>query len=118
MALPPSAAVAAAQRQLEAYNARDLSAFVAAYAEDVEVFELPAGTRTLAGRAEMRVRYGALFEASPALHCQLLLRIEHGCFVVDHEAVTGLRAGPLVHALAIYEVRAGLIRRVWFLRAA
>ena len=30
-----------AQRQLDAYNARDLERFVAEYTEDVEVFVLP-----------------------------------------------------------------------------
>jgi hypothetical protein len=112
----PSPSVAAAQRQLEAYNARDVEAFVAAYAPDVEVFELPAGTRTLAGREELHARYATLFAASPALHCRLLTRIAHGAFVVDHEEVTGVRGGATVFAVAIYEVREGLIRRVWFLR--
>jgi len=107
----------AAQRQLEAYNARDVEAFVAAYAPDVEVFELPSGTRTLAGREQLRTRYTALFRESPALHCRLLTRVAHGPFVVDHEEVTGVRGGGLMHAVAIYEVVAGLIRRVWFLCA-
>lgn len=107
----------AAQRQLDAYNARDAEAFAAAYADDVEVFELPAGTRTLAGREALRDRYCGLFAASPALHCRLLHRVVHGCFVVDHEEVTGLRGGDKVFAVAIYEVREALIRRVWFLRS-
>ena len=38
----------------------------------------------------MRARYGALFAASPALHCKLLHRIVHPPFVVDHEEVHGL----------------------------
>ena len=32
---------ALAQRQLDAYNAHDLEAFLACYAYDVEVYELP-----------------------------------------------------------------------------
>jgi uncharacterized protein (TIGR02246 family) len=112
----PAAAQAAAQRQLEAYNARDAAAFAAAYAPDVEVFELPAGTRTLAGRDELRARYATLFEASPALDCRLLARLVHAPFVVDHEEVHGLRGGAPVNAVAIYQVEAGLIRRAWFLR--
>ena len=117
MAFAESSPAHAAQRQLEAYNARDVEAFVAAYAPDVEVFELPGGARTLAGREELRTRYAALFRESPALHCRLLTRVAHGPFVVDHEEVLGVRGGSLVHAVAIYEVVGGLIRRVWFLRA-
>ena len=108
----------AAQRQLEAYNARDAEQFASAYATDVEVFELPSGTRTLAGRAELRTRYSALFAASPRLLCRLVARIVQGSFGIDHEEVSGLRGGPLAHALAVYEVLGGFIRRVWFLRSA
>ncbi|MFM8980404.1 MAG: nuclear transport factor 2 family protein [Planctomycetia bacterium] len=111
-----AAAEQAAQRQLEAYNARDSEAFVAAYHPEIEVFDLPAGTRTLQGREALRTRYGALFAATPALHCRLLHRVRHGCFVVDHEEVTGMAAAERVYAVAIYEVREGLIRRTWFLR--
>lgn len=35
-------AEAVVQRQLEAYNARDLEAFVAQYADDVELYRPPA----------------------------------------------------------------------------
>ncbi len=118
MASDESSPAQAAQRQLEAYNGRDVEAFAAAYAPDVEVFELPQGTRTLAGREALRTRYAALFRESPALRCRLLARVEHGPFVVDHEEVVGLRGGSLVQAVAIYEVVGGLIRRVWFLRAS
>lgn len=109
-------AAAAAQRQLDAYNARDIEAFVASYTPDIEVFDLPGGACTLAGQAAFRARYAALFAAAPALHCRLLHRITHGRFVVDHEEVTGLPVAERVYAVAIYEVVEGLIRRAWFLR--
>jgi hypothetical protein len=38
------------QRQLEAYNARDLARFLAEYSEDIEVFRLPAATPAIVGR--------------------------------------------------------------------
>ncbi|MHC4225636.1 MAG: amidohydrolase family protein, partial [Planctomycetota bacterium] len=59
-----------------------------------------------------------LFGDSPDLCCRLLGRVVQGRFVVDHEEVTGLRGGDKVHAVAIYEVAEGLIRRVWFLKQA
>ena len=33
--------------------------------------------------------------------------------VIDHERVIGIRDGPM-EAVAVYEVRDGLIRNVWF----
>lgn len=105
-----------AQRQLDAYNARDLEAFLACYAEDCSVHAHPSGRVMMQGRDAMRTRYGRLFEQHPALHCTLLARVEHEVFAIDHEHVEGLEPDAIVHAVAMYEVRDGLIRRVWFLR--
>jgi len=108
----------AAQEQLEAYNARDLDAFLRLYAEDVVLMRLPGDEVMARGHEAMREIYGRLFEDSPDLCCRLLGRIVQGRFVVDHEAVAGVRGGDAVHAVAIYEVAGGLIRRVWFLKQA
>ncbi len=112
-ALTPSQA---AQRQLDAYNARDLEAFLAAYAPDCTVRAFPSGEVLMQGREAMRTRYGTLFEEHPQLHCRLLTRVEHEVFAIDHEHVEGLRDDEIVYAVAMYEVRAGLIQNVWFLK--
>jgi hypothetical protein len=107
---------ALAQRQLEAYNAQDVERFAACYADDVEAFELPAGTLLFRGRDVMRARYARLFAANPRLHCRLTGRIVEGDFVVDHEELSGRADGGSARAVAIYQVEAGRIRRVWFAR--
>ena len=106
----------AAQRQLDAYNARDVEAFLAAYASDCTVRSFPSGTVLMDGREAMRERYATLFADHPDLHCELVHRVEHECFVIDHEHVTGLKDDEVVYAVAMYEVRDGLIANVWFLR--
>jgi putative hydrolase of HD superfamily len=73
------------QRQLEAYNAKDLSAWLATYAP-AEQFELH-GPRLAAGHAQMRERMSARF-AEPDLHAQLLTRVVMGSVVVDCERIT------------------------------
>jgi uncharacterized protein (TIGR02246 family) len=102
------------QRQVEAYNARDLEAFLAHYAEDVEVFGFPAEP-WMSGIDQFRERYGELFRNSPELHAEITTRIVRGPYVIDEERVTGMQDRPEVRAVAIYEVRDGLIRRVWFI---
>ena len=106
----------AAQRQLDAYNARDLEAFLAVYAADCVVRAFPSNEVLMEGREAMRERYGTQFENCPKLHARLLGRTEHESFAVDHEEVVGLRAEETVYAVAMYEVRGGLIRNVWFIR--
>jgi hypothetical protein len=112
----PLSPAEAAQRQLDAYNARDLEAFLAAYAPDCTVRAFPSGELMMEGHAAMRARYGALFAAHPLLDCTLLTRVEHEVFAIDHEEVAGLRDAERVYAVAMYEVRDGLIRNVWFLQ--
>ena len=111
---PEQRARQAAQRQLDAYNAGDLDAFVACYHEDVELCMLTTGEVRGRGRARLREDYSALFARCPELHATLTSRSVVGNVAFDREVVTGLRDAP-VHAMAIYEVdEAGLIRRVWF----
>ena len=105
-----------AQRQLDAYNARDLERFLACYAPDVEIFDQPTGRRTLHGRDAMRERYAGFFANNPDLHCRLLNRIAEGSFAIDHEHVTGLAGERELHAVAIYEVNEEYIVKVWFIR--
>ena len=103
------------QRQLDAYNARDLEALMAAYTEDAEQFEHPA--KPLANGAKaIRERIVARFQ-EPNLHAALLHRVVMGHVVIDHERVTRtFPEGPGQNELvAIYEVRDGRIARATFI---
>ena len=104
----------AAQAQLDAYNAQDVDAFAACYADDVEAFELPGGTSLFRGKDAMRARYARLFATNPRLHCRLTARIVGGAFVIDQEELTGRADGGTAQAIAIYQVENGKIRRIWF----
>jgi len=112
--LPPNPAWVV-QRQVEAYNARDLEGFLGWYARDARLLGLPSGKLLAEGHDALRTTYGKLFAASPKLHCSVLSRIVEDDVVVDHELVRGLRDRPVLRAVAAYEVGDGLIRNVWFL---
>ena len=105
-------AVDVVQRQLEAYNARDLERFAATYAEDITIYRMPATEPAIRGKAQLREVYRDRF-TSPALNAEILARIVLGNKVIDHERVVGIRETPL-ETLAVYEVEDGLIRTVWF----
>jgi len=100
---------AVVQRQLDAYNARDIDALLATYAPDARQYEHPA--KLLAsGAAEMRERMAVRFQ-EPNLHARLLQRVVMGNIVIDHERVT--RTFPegtgTVDMVAVYEVLDGRI---------
>lgn len=111
----PSSPETVVQRRVDAYNARDINAFLAVHADDVVVRKLPGGEVDANGKAALRYDYAELFAGNPELSCTVTQRITHGDWVVDHELVTGIRGAPRQRAVATYLVRDGLIRKVWFL---
>ena len=101
-------------RQLDAYNARDIDAFMAWWAEDCEYYQFPS--HLLARGADaIRQRHVERFK-EPNLHGRLTERIAVGNVVVDREVVTRtLPDGPgEVDVLAIYQVEHGKIAKAWF----
>jgi hypothetical protein len=80
------------QRQVEAYNARDLGRFVATYADDIRIFRMPAAEPAISGKMQLAEVYRARFSV-PALHADILARIVLGNKVIDHERV-GHPAAP------------------------
>ena len=105
-----------AQRQLDAYNARDLARFVREYTEDVQVFRLPDPNPSIVGREALAAHYRDNRFSLPDLHAQLVNRMVFGNKVIDQEIVTGLPTGTM-SAAAIYEVTPQGISRVWFVSA-
>lgn len=103
-----------AQRQLDAYNARDLEAFIREYTEDVLVCRLPGSEPILSGKAAFAEHYRKNRFNLPSLHAELVNRMVLGNKVIDHERVSGVGAEPMEVA-AIYEVTPSGISRVWFL---
>ena len=106
---------ALAQRQLNAYNARDIEAFLACYHPDVKVYSYP-DQLMYQGKDKMRPGYSGMFENTPNLHCELVNRIVMGNVVVDQERVTGFSNGRVIKAAAIYTVVDGLITEVRFVQ--
>ncbi|HEY4416043.1 MAG TPA: nuclear transport factor 2 family protein [Verrucomicrobiae bacterium] len=104
---------AVVQRQLDAFNARDLEAILAIYAEEAQMFEHPS--KLLAsGAAALRERFTARFQ-EPNLHANLLSRTVMGAIVVDHETVSRtFPEGPgRIQLIMIYEVQNDRIVKAW-----
>ena len=105
-------ALALVQRQLNAYNTRNLEAFLEPYAEDVELYQFP-DKLTSKGKDAMRKGY-AFFDRTPNLHCEIKERIIQGNIIIDKESVTGFGSKPL-EATAIYHIENNKIKKVYFI---
>ncbi len=102
------------QGQLDAYNARDIEAFMSFWADDACLYEHPS--KLLAsGASDIRERHVARF-AEPSLHGKLVNRMVQGGCVIDQELVTRtFPEGPgAIEVIAIYEILDGKIANAWF----
>lgn len=104
-----------AQMQVNAYNARNLDAFLYPYADDVKIYDF-GGKLIMEGKEQMHSRYKALFEDSPDLHCRIVNRMVLGNTVIDQETVTGFRGNNSINAIAVYLIEKNKIKEVHFIR--
>jgi imidazolonepropionase-like amidohydrolase len=102
-----------AQRQLNAYNFRNIDAFLEPYADDVEIYAYP-DKLLYQGKEKMRERYSKMFENTPNLHCELKARIVQGNVVIDKERVQF--GDKIIEAVAIYHIKNNKIKKVYFIQ--
>jgi imidazolonepropionase-like amidohydrolase len=102
-----------AQRQLNAYNLRNIDAFLEPYADDIEVYTYPDQLQ-FKGKETMRTGYSKMFENTPNLHCELVDRIVQGNIVIDKERV--LFGDKIIEAVAIYHIENNKIKKVYFVQ--
>ena len=106
---------AIAQAQLDAYNAQDLDAHCAHFADDVVVGGLN-GEISRQGIEAYRAWYEKAFADFPNNKAKLLNRIVVGPNVIDHERVDRGNGDPTFEVAAIYTFRGDKIARVDFAR--
>lgn len=100
-----------AQEQLEAYNKRDIEAFLKPFAKNVKVYAFPDKLE-YKGMDNMRKRYAPMFEKTKDLHCKVVSRIVKGNTVIDEGLVTS--NGQQFKTVTIYEMKYGKIVSVRF----
>jgi hypothetical protein len=102
------------QRQLDAYNAKNINAWLATYSEDAKQFEL-GGALLAEGHEAMRARTAQRF-AEPNLYAHLLKRVVMGNIVIDHEdVIRTFPEGPgRVELVCVYVVEQGKIQSASF----
>lgn len=97
-------------RQLTAYNTRDIDAYCALFSAGAVLSKLNTGEELARGIEAIRAYYTIRFK-NPLLNCKIKCRTALGDFVIDHEYVVGVGERPL-EVIALYEVRQSLIQSV------
>jgi hypothetical protein len=111
--------IAIVDKQLDAYNNRDIEAFAATYHDDVEIHAFPGGLQ-YHGKDKLIERYGQKFASLKYLNASSLKRIVEGNILVDHELAESASedanvVDSSITVIAAYEVIDGLIKRVTFM---
>ena len=101
------------QKQLDAFNQRDVDAFMNTFAEKVKVYEFP-NTLLYDHIEEMGSQYGRMFARTPDLNSKLLNRITLGETVIDHQKITINPNEAPIEVIIIYIINNKKISEVFF----
>lgn len=105
------------QKQLEAYNKRDIEAFLAVFDENAALYNLGESTPIAEGKTQLRKLYQELFDASPQLYSTVIQRTLFDNKVIDYERIVGRKgATEAIEIIAIYEVVNQKIIKCHFIR--
>lgn len=109
--LVPDSAAEVVQRQVNAFNAHNLDAVLATYAEDVKLYDFP-DQLLASGRAALRAYYEKHLAPDSKVHWEVRQRLATGNVVIDEVRWTGRADGKNSEGVGIYQVRNGLIQSI------
>jgi len=102
------------QKQVEAYNSRNIEVFVSCHHPEIELYKLGEHEPFVVGREALQTRYRDIFDQSPMLHSEVTHRMALSDTVIDKEVITGRAGVEQVDYIAIYQIKDGLIVKVNF----
>lgn len=100
------------QKQVEAFNARNLNEFADCYTEDVVVSNFP-NELLYTSNETLKSNYERFYSKTPKIEVEVTKRISIGTTVIDEESVT--IGNKTQRQVAIYEVKGGLIATMTFI---
>ncbi|MDR7090534.1 MULTISPECIES: nuclear transport factor 2 family protein [Cellvibrio] len=104
--------LAVVNKRMDAYNQHNLNAFLATYAETVQVYTYP-DKQLAGGKAHLQSIFEPMFkEGNVAV--KIHQQIEKDSYVINHETV--IHADKKTDYVSIYKVVDGLITEVRFVR--
>jgi hypothetical protein len=105
-----------ASLMVEKWNERDMPRWVALFDPGASILELPSGRRLAAGEDEIRDLYETAFDDGKAARYEVLDRMSLSPWIVYRAKGTMDAVPASGETLTLFEVRGGLVRRVWFAR--
>lgn len=102
------------QKQLRAYNSRNLEKFIACFSDDVKVYSFP-NKMLYEGKDKLKSNYETFFNNTPGLSADLIERTVTGNRVMDKVLISRVKGAEATKAHIMYEVEDGLIAKMYFI---
>ncbi len=104
-------------KNLKAYNNRDIDGFMALFTPDIALYNLGDSKPSIIGFESIKSFYKKVFDASPKLHSTILKRIVYDNKIIDHERIVGrVGSNKPIEIVVIYEIKANRIAKLTAIR--
>lgn len=104
------------QQYMDAYNRRDVNAFLSYMHPDFESSLFDEKKILCANLEKAKVLYAKRFSENPKLFVTTLGRITNDNIVVDNQLIEHFDDGKTIRAISIFELKDGLVWRASFAR--
>lgn len=105
-------AEAIVQKQIDAYNSRNMEAFLSFYADDAKIYYFPEKLN-LDGKETIRKVYDPYFKGAISIECRITKRIVRGNMIIDEQFVN--YNGTETSGVIIYEIAMGKIVKATYI---
>ena len=102
------------EQQTNAYNKRSINTFLEAYSKDIEIYNYP-NERLVRGKKNLKTQYEQIFKQYDQLRITVYKRAVLGNTIINWEMTTGFPDHGITELIAIYKIKDGKIRKVFWL---
>ena len=104
-----------AQKQMEAYNSRNIEAYANLFSDDIKVYDFPKQLR-YQGKDKLIERYESFFKNTPELFSFIEKRIISDNTIIDQEKVIYKKGGTPKEFVVMYVVENQKIVEVYYIK--
>ena len=101
-------------KQLNAFNEKDIDKFLECYSDEIHVSILETGDVLTTGMDQLKKSMEQSFKSKPKSETLLIERIKQKDLVINLEKILNYIEGKVVNVVSIYEVKDKKITRLWF----
>ncbi len=101
-------------KQIAAYNAQDLDAFLDCYTDDIKVYMLQSNQLLTDAIRQLSETMKTSFESNPNSKSIILETLTQGNLIIQKEEIQGHMENKTIKSISIYELTENKISKLWF----